>query len=140
GVPEPGRRPRDACRVGRLPAQRPQGAAGPVRPRRDAALTRCGKSEIRSTKSEKSPFGFRASDFGFPALRAICQPPRRDVEWHAELRAAPSPRTAMPTDVTPPWMLWTALTLSASAALGLIAGSLRARRRRYPTITPTLTF
>jgi hypothetical protein len=37
-------------------------------------------------------------------------------------------------------MLWTALTLCASAALGLIAGSLRARRRRYPIVTPTLTF
>src|SRR5436309_9775025 len=47
----------------------------------------------------------------------------------------------MLTEVNPPpWMLWTAVALCASAVLGLIAGGWRAARRRYPTVTPTLIF
>jgi hypothetical protein len=45
----------------------------------------------------------------------------------------------MPSNITlPPWMLWTAVVLCATAAVGLFVGSRRARRR-FPTITPVLT-
>jgi hypothetical protein len=43
----------------------------------------------------------------------------------------------MPNDLSlPPWMLWTALTLAACAALGLAAGAWRARRHRPPAVPP----
>jgi hypothetical protein len=46
----------------------------------------------------------------------------------------------MPDGVTlPPWMLWTAVVLVASAAGGLLVGMWRARRLRPPPI-PALTF